>query len=200
MTYMKGPSPADPDGEYTILTSDANPDGLAPLEWSNKLAHVLHAQQGETSENDGPTAEDDDSITAAPKATSGDQKERVAELARSAERFLLRGMTTRAEQALNEALKLDPTSSRAQTGLGYVYLERGRVRQAHVLFRKASRRGFPEAFIGLGAALRELNRNKAALNAYKTYIRRFPKGRSASIATRQIHLLEEAIREKKETP
>ena len=39
-TPIKGPAPSDPDG-YILLTTDMNPDGLAPLEWSNALAYVL---------------------------------------------------------------------------------------------------------------------------------------------------------------
>ena len=39
-TPIKGPAPSDPDG-YILLTTDMNPHGLAPLEWSNALAYVL---------------------------------------------------------------------------------------------------------------------------------------------------------------
>jgi hypothetical protein len=40
MTHISGPASSDPDGRIQ-LTTDANPFGLAPLEWSNALAHVL---------------------------------------------------------------------------------------------------------------------------------------------------------------
>jgi hypothetical protein len=43
--HIKGPASSDPDGAI-ILTTDANPEGLAPLEWSNALAPVLHKYQG----------------------------------------------------------------------------------------------------------------------------------------------------------
>jgi hypothetical protein len=46
MTPMVGPSPADPT-VGVVLTSESNPTGLGPLEWSNALAHVLHTHQGE---------------------------------------------------------------------------------------------------------------------------------------------------------
>ncbi len=43
MTHISGPASSDPDGRI-LLTTDMNPAGLAPLEWSNALAHVrLHA-------------------------------------------------------------------------------------------------------------------------------------------------------------
>jgi hypothetical protein len=41
MTPMWGPASSDPEGKIR-LTSSSNPDGLAPLEWSNALARVLH--------------------------------------------------------------------------------------------------------------------------------------------------------------
>jgi hypothetical protein len=40
MTPMWGPASSDPEGKIR-LTSSSNPDGLAPLEWSNALARVL---------------------------------------------------------------------------------------------------------------------------------------------------------------
>jgi hypothetical protein len=47
MTRIKGPASSDPMGEI-VLTTDANPYGLAPLEWSNALAHILNGYQGRT--------------------------------------------------------------------------------------------------------------------------------------------------------
>jgi len=40
MTPIWGPASSDPEGKIR-LTSSSNPDGLAPVEWSNALAHVL---------------------------------------------------------------------------------------------------------------------------------------------------------------
>jgi len=37
-----GPSPTDPETQSTLLVTNSNPEGLAPLEWSNALARVLH--------------------------------------------------------------------------------------------------------------------------------------------------------------
>jgi hypothetical protein len=48
MTQMIGPSPADPSGQAVILATDANPLGVAPLEWSNALAKTLHEAKGKT--------------------------------------------------------------------------------------------------------------------------------------------------------
>jgi hypothetical protein len=47
MTEMKGPATSDVEGSI-ILTTNLNPDGLAPLEWSNALAKVLHEFKGRT--------------------------------------------------------------------------------------------------------------------------------------------------------
>lgn len=45
-TTQIGPSPADPDTQSVVLSFQANPDGLAPLEWSNLLARLLHERVG----------------------------------------------------------------------------------------------------------------------------------------------------------
>jgi hypothetical protein len=46
-TTQIGPSPADPDTQSVVLSYQANPDGLAPLEWSNLLARLLHERAGQ---------------------------------------------------------------------------------------------------------------------------------------------------------
>ena len=43
MTPIWGPASSDPEGKIRLTTS-SNPDGLAPLEWSNALARVLRSQ------------------------------------------------------------------------------------------------------------------------------------------------------------
>jgi len=45
MAQIKGPASSDPDGAIVLTTND-NPYGLAPLEWSNALARVLHERTG----------------------------------------------------------------------------------------------------------------------------------------------------------
>jgi len=45
-TEMRGPATSDIDGSI-LLTTEANPYGLAPLEWSNALARVLRKHAGE---------------------------------------------------------------------------------------------------------------------------------------------------------
>jgi len=48
MTTAVGPSPADTVNQSVVYATDANPLGLAPLEWSNALAHMLHDRAGRT--------------------------------------------------------------------------------------------------------------------------------------------------------
>jgi hypothetical protein len=47
MTPIRGPAASDLDGEI-ILSTQFNPHGLAALEWSNALAHILWKNQGKT--------------------------------------------------------------------------------------------------------------------------------------------------------
>ena len=48
MAQAIGPSPADTVNQSVVYSTDANPWGLAPLEWSNALAKMLHARVGQT--------------------------------------------------------------------------------------------------------------------------------------------------------
>jgi hypothetical protein len=47
VTQMTGPSPADPTTPV-VLATEANPHGVAPLEWSNALARVLRDNKGQS--------------------------------------------------------------------------------------------------------------------------------------------------------
>jgi hypothetical protein len=47
MTNIRGPAATDPNGEIKLSTQ-FNPNGLAALEWSNALAHILGESQGKT--------------------------------------------------------------------------------------------------------------------------------------------------------
>ena len=47
MATAIGPSPADTVRESVVYATDANPQGLAPLEWSNGFARMLHARVGQ---------------------------------------------------------------------------------------------------------------------------------------------------------
>jgi hypothetical protein len=46
MAQMIGPSPTDPETRSAILATGGNPGAVAPLEWSNSLARILHEMQG----------------------------------------------------------------------------------------------------------------------------------------------------------
>lgn len=48
MAQAIGPSPADTVAQSVVYATDSNPSGLAPLEWSNALAKMLHARAGRT--------------------------------------------------------------------------------------------------------------------------------------------------------
>jgi hypothetical protein len=48
MTTQIGPDPYDPATQSVVLSYGANPEGLAPMEWSNLLARMLHERSGKT--------------------------------------------------------------------------------------------------------------------------------------------------------
>jgi predicted Zn finger-like uncharacterized protein len=115
------------------------------------------------------------------------------ELASKGESALERGAVEQAQRLFEDALAAQPGMARARTGLGYVALERSQPRQAINYFRPAAKSGNPEALIGLGDAYRRLGRVRDALDAYKQYMQRYPRGERRSIAQRQIELLTEQL-------
>ncbi len=117
--------------------------------------------------------------------------EEAMKLVSQGEAALEGGRVGQAKALFERAVEAAPGLKRAHTGLGYVALERSQPRRAVQHFRKAKRRGHPEAFIGLGDAYRRLGRIEDALDAYEAYLVRFPGGDRRSIARRQIELLSE---------
>src|SRR4029079_3184541 len=91
------------------------------------------------------------------------------------------------------ALEIEPQLWRAKTGLGYLALERNQPNAAIAYFRPAALHGHAEAFIGMGDAYRRIGRKREALDAYDTYLKRFPDGPRRSIAQHQSELLSEQL-------
>lgn len=106
------------------------------------------------------------------------------------EKLIEQGSVGQARRMFDAALGRRPGGPEALTGLGYVALDGGDASEAVRRFEPAARSGHAEAHIGLGDALRRLNRPKRALRAYKDYLSQRPNGAQASIARRQIAQLE----------
>jgi predicted Zn finger-like uncharacterized protein len=118
------------------------------------------------------------------------------ELVKRGELQLERGAVAQAKLTFGKALALQPKGAEAKTGLGYVALENGNPELAIRLFRGPAGDAHPDALIGLGDAYRRLGRLRDALQQYRAYQRRYPNGQRASIARRQIELLQEQVNEK----
>ena len=112
------------------------------------------------------------------------------------ESSLERGAVARARKSFRSALSLRPHDPRAQTGLGYVELEKGNASQAIRRFQPAAKRGYAEAYIGLGDAYRKLGRKMDALHAFEAYLRFRPNGRDASIARAQVARFREEMQKR----
>jgi tetratricopeptide (TPR) repeat protein len=119
---------------------------------------------------------------------------------RRGERALEDGSVRAAAELFEQALALSPHLPSALTGLGYVALERGHTQVALKRFAPAARAGHSEALIGLGDTYRRIGRTEQALEAYRNYIRKFPRGSRRSIAERQIELLREQALASPTTP
>jgi tetratricopeptide (TPR) repeat protein len=160
--------------------------GVAQADGNAKSAAQPDAAAGKTEKPDDDERTDEDpGVIVNPDA--------AAELVKRGERALEDGAVRQAQSHFEEALSLAPNFPPALTGLGYVALERGQTQIALRRFLPAAKVGHGEALIGLGDTYRRVGRSEEALEAYKTYVRRFPRGSRRSIAQRQIELLREQL-------
>ncbi len=132
-------------------------------------------------------------VSQSKKATKKTDPKLFAVYLQLGEEALENGNIGRAQKMFESALEIRPDAPRAETGLGFVNLEKGRVNIAIKRFWNAVRRRYPEAYIGLGDAYRQIERKKKALSAYENYVRVRPQGGSISIAKRQIDQLREQL-------
>lgn len=117
------------------------------------------------------------------------QRDTVRSLCRRGELALENGDIEHAQALFVEAANFYPVAPRVETGLGFVALEKRDFNQALTHFRNARRKRFPEAYIGLGATYRAIERYDDALKVYREYLALFPRGRSTSIARQQLQAL-----------
>ncbi|MGM0556618.1 MAG: tetratricopeptide repeat protein [Myxococcota bacterium] len=119
------------------------------------------------------------------------------EMLRRARRLLERGDSDRARKKYHEVLELQRTNVEAVTGLGWSLLAAGSPASAAAQFRRATsiNSSYGDAYIGLGKAERQLGNKQAAIEAYSTYLSRFPGGSKSSIAKYQKEKLEDELGE-----
>lgn len=114
------------------------------------------------------------------------------------QKMLESGQVTNAKRMFEQALFIRPSSAEAHLGLGFVAIEKGRMKLAVEHFQEAKKDGNAEALIGLGEAYRRMNRPRDALRAYQSYVADHPRGPQIGIAKAQIdRLTEEASAGKK---
>lgn len=147
------------------------------------------SSQATSGEHDAGRASPEDDEPAQPPPSEAELA-RAQALSEEGEKQLEQGAVPAAASHFREAMSIVPDYPRAEVGLGYVALERGAIRVALRHFRHAASRNQPEAFIGLGESYRALDRPSAAMRAYRTYLRRFPNMRGASIARQQLEHLQ----------
>lgn len=131
-------------------------------------------------------------LTRAGKAAEGGLvDEQIAE----AQKALERGRTSKAKDLFEAVLEFEPKNADATSGLGFIFLEQSNPERAARQFRKAIDYGGGDgtAYIGLGAAERQLGNPEAAYNAYDLYLGRYPRGEKASIARYQLQQLKKQL-------
>ena len=117
------------------------------------------------------------------------------QLIKRASRAFDKGGYEQARALYHQALTLDPRSSAAMTGLGWSLFMLGNTEAAIAQFNRAihANAGYEDAYIGLGKAERSRGKLREALNAYESYLARFPSGSKASIARHQRDQLQQAL-------
>jgi TolA-binding protein len=113
------------------------------------------------------------------------------DLVREGDRQMAAGHAKRAGQLFEQAMAENPEGSGALNGMGYAMLDRGDATRAIPLFQHAFWKDahLSTALFGLGEAYRALGRRKEALDAFRVYLLRFPAGRDAKAARKQIDQL-----------
>ncbi len=187
--------------EAILLRDPAHPETTA-------LKNALEAASGSEgaagaepeAEEQAEAADRDEPDRAAREEESEDEASPsdLGRLVRRGERLLESGAIVRAEKLFRRVLDKKPNEPRALTGMGYVEIEKNRASRAIYYFQPAAKRGYPEAYIGLGDAYRRLGRKTDALRAYEAYVRSRPRGRLASIARAQIEQYRIEMRKKAE--
>ena len=125
---------------------------------------------------------------AEPPARGRSYEQLVAE----ADRALEHGNTAKAQKAIDEALRLQPSGVAAVTSSGYLLLDKQKPLAAVGEFKRALNLSpnFPQALFGLGEAYRSAGNPAQAIEAYKRYLAAAPAGADAPAARRQIRELE----------
>jgi len=114
------------------------------------------------------------------------------QLVAEADRALENGNTSKAEKAVAEALRLQPSGVAAVTSSGFVMLDKQKPLGAIGQFKRALNLApnYPQALFGLGEAYRSAGDTAQALDAYKKYLAAAPGSPDAPAARRQIRDLE----------
>jgi len=114
------------------------------------------------------------------------------QLVAEADRALEHGNTAKAQKAIEEALRLQPSGVAAVTSNAYLLLDKQKPLAAVGEFKRALNLapGFPNALFGLGEAYRAAGNGPQAIDAYKRYLGAAPTGPDAPAAQRQIRELE----------
>lgn len=119
----------------------------------------------------------------------------INQLLTNAKRALDTGQPEQARKQYHAILARDRTNSSAITGLGWSLIALNRAPAAAAQFNKAIalNPSYGDAYIGLGKARRDMGDPQGALEAYQTYLTKFPSGSKASIARFQADKLKLAM-------
>jgi predicted Zn finger-like uncharacterized protein len=127
----------------------------------------------------------------AAEASSG-RPRTYEQLVAEANRALENGNTAKAQKAVDEALRLQPSGVAAVTASAYVLLDKRKPLAAVGEFKRALNNSpnFPQALFGVGEAYRSAGDTAQAIDAYKKYLAAAPAGEDAPAARRQLRELE----------
>jgi len=182
------PAPSTPPDEVDLAAKNAAAEALAAQ--NEKYLSALHAAKPQVHAALAASA------AKASKAAPKEPKPlSVNELLANAKSALDAGNSEQARKQYHAVLSRDRTNSSAITGLGWSLIALNSAPAAAAQFNKAIalNPSYGDAYIGLGKAKRDMGDHQGALDAYQTYLTKFPSGSKASIARFQADKLKLAL-------
>lgn len=201
-------SPTKPVPEAAPVTGTAKPEAEAPKEPAKtpeepaKPASVEGAEQpAAPSEDESERAENADKGTRSGSSSSSTSEptDYAGWVARGG-KLAKQNKLDEARAAYVKALEMRASGSEANAGLGAVLVANDQAQAAIEPLERAARAGYAEASVTLGDAYRKLGRKEDALEAYNTYVARFPSGSRAAYAKLQASALGGGSGGKKDEP
>jgi predicted Zn finger-like uncharacterized protein len=183
----------------SVLVPGPDAGGAAVPDAGTSLTAALPAPEKPAPEK--PAPEKPNAMGSKPGAPADKPAQQAASsdygsLVARGDQLFAKGDLQGAREAYTGAVGVRPSGSEGNSGLGFVLLAQGQLREALPVLSRAAANGYMEASIGLGDVHRKLGNTEDAIEAYGTYLARMPNGPRARYAQAQIEALGNAAPKK----